>query len=333
MKTTFEASQEQLIGRIQSYLFVEISQLNAFIDEYTSSNQGLIREIAGYIFSSGGKRIRPVLTILCSKLFNYNKDLVHIYLATAVEFIHTATLLHDDVVDGSTVRRGNETANIKWGSKASILVGDYLFSQAFKLMTYARDQSTQSVLSSAAVKIAEGEVSQLVASSSLNISFDKYIEIVSGKTAELFAAACCVAGTIAEQDHKICDNLWKFGLNLGILFQIIDDQLDYFANEEEFDKNLGDDFIEGKVTLPVLLSYSLGSNQNFWDIMFAKNLRTKDDFKQAIEVMESEGINTKIADFIANYYDLANDALLSLPESEAKSILKDILNFTIYRGY
>ena len=272
MSNLLKTDQEALSKKIKSFLFVEISQLNSIIDEFTSSNQKLIREIADYIFLSGGKRIRPVLTLLTAKLFNYNKDMVPIYLAAAVEFIHTATLLHDDVVDDSSLRRGNETANLKWGSKASILVGDYLFSQAFKLMALSKDPATLAILSNAAVRIAEGEVNQLVSSSSLGSAYDENIEIISGKTAELFAAACCVSASIAGQDQKIIDALWNFGLNLGILFQIIDDQLDYFASEDDFGKKLGDDFMEGKVTMPVILSYTYGHYKKFWEAAFNKSV-------------------------------------------------------------
>ena len=328
-----EISQDELTSSIKSLLRAEIKQLNDSIELYTSSNQGLIRELAGYIFSSGGKRIRPILTLLCAKLFNYNQDLNHIYLATAVEFIHTATLLHDDVVDESTMRRGNNTANIIWGSKASILVGDYLFSQAFKLMSLCKHPETLEILSSAAVKIAEGEVNQLVNSNSLNLSFDEYIGIITGKTARLFAASCAVSGSIANQDPKIINALYQFGLNLGILFQITDDQLDYFAAKDELGKNLGDDFIEGKITLPIILSIKRGANQQFWQEIFKKEKRTLADFSQAVEILRSEQINDEISQIINDYYLQAKNALDEIAPAKAKDILLDILNFTLSRRY
>jgi len=328
-----EISQDKLTANIKSLLSAEIKQLESSINLYTSSNQALIKELAGYIFSSGGKRIRPILTLLCAKLFGYKQDQNHIYLATAVEFIHTATLLHDDVVDESTLRRGNNTANIIWGSKASILVGDYLFSKAFKLMSLCKHPDTLEILSSAAVKIAEGEVNQLVNSNSLSLSFDDYINIITGKTARLFAAACSVSASIARQDQQTIDALYSFGLNLGVLFQITDDQLDYFATRDELGKNPGDDFIEGKITLPVILSNKRTHNQKFWQNSFKKDKRSLEDFTQAVEVLVAENINSEIAQIINYYYNQAKDALSIIPSSLAKDTLLDILNFTISRSH
>jgi len=331
--TLTKTNQDQLTGSIRSFLSAEIKQLNEVMENYTSSNQDLIRKLAGYIFESGGKRIRPILTLICAKLFNYNKDKSHIYLATAVEFIHTATLLHDDVVDESTMRRGNDTANMIWGSKASILVGDYLFSQAFKLMSLCKNHETLEILSKAAVSIAEGEVSQLVNSTSLSLSYHDYTKIITGKTAELFAAACSVSGSIAGQDRKIIDELYKFGLNLGILFQITDDHLDYFATTEELGKNTGDDFIEGKITLPIILSYKYGTHQSFWEKVFNAQKRDLEDFRSAVVILNKENINTKITEIISDYYKAAQNSLKCLPESRAKEILSDILDFTVLRRY
>lgn len=328
-----DISQNQLSLAIKSLLSKEITQLNETIEQYTSSNQELIKQLAGYVFSSGGKRIRPILTLLCAKLFEYDRDHSHIYLATAVEFIHTATLLHDDVVDESTLRRGNDTANTIWGSKASILVGDYLFSQAFKLMSRCQNHDTLAILSSAAVKIAEGEVNQLVNSSSLDLSFKQYLEIITGKTARLFAAACSVSASIADQDQKIVDALYNFGLNLGILFQIIDDQLDYFSTAKQLGKNPGDDFLEGKITLPVILSNQHHENKTFWQLMFNKAARNQQDFAQATELLKSQSISKQILEIINSYYSQAKSALHLLPESKAKDTLLDILEFTISRTY
>jgi len=333
MMVLTEISQESLTEAIRGLLYNDIKRLNDTIALYTASNQQLIKQLADHVFSSGGKRIRPVLTLLCAKLFQYDQDQRHIYLATAVEFIHTATLLHDDVVDESTMRRGNDTANIIWGSKASILVGDYLFSQAFKLMSLCNQPSTMEILSSAAVKIAEGEVNQLVNSSSLDLSYAQYIEIITGKTARLFAASCASGASIAGQENSVIDSLYRFGLNLGILFQITDDQLDYFATRELLGKNPGDDFAEGKITLPVILSNKVDVNKKFWQEMFQKDVRNDEDFGQAVALLQREDINQQIAEIVNSYYLQAKDSLDDITNSKAKETLLDILRYTVSRKY
>ena len=244
-----------IITEIHQQLEREITEINSLITSNLTVDEELIGIVGKYLVEAGGKRIRPLLTILSSKMFG-DKNTCSIKLATAVEFIHTATLLHDDVVDESKMRRFKPTANMIWGNKASILVGDFLFSQSFKLMVASKSIQALSALSNASAVIAQGEVAQL---SNLNqrrmLSFAEYEQVVTAKTAELFGAACEVGAIIENQPEKICSLMKEFGINLGKIFQMADDLLDYFGNDAETGKNIGDDFAEGKVTLPLIFLY------------------------------------------------------------------------------
>src|SRR3954471_12950477 len=238
---------------------------NAVILERMQSKVALIPELAGHLIAGGGKRMRPMLTLASAALLGYPGTRHH-KLAAAVEFIHTATLLHDDVVDRSGLRRGRRTANIIWGNSASVLVGDFLFSRAFELMVEDGSLRVLLILSHASAVIAEGEINQLTAQRRIETSEARYLDIIGAKTAALFAAACRIAAIVAERDQAIEEALDAYGRNLGIAFQLVDDAIDYASDEATMGKDTGDDFRDGKVTLPVILAHARGSDveRRFW---------------------------------------------------------------------
>ncbi len=266
----------------------EIQLVNEQIITRMQSKVPLIPQLAGHLITSGGKRIRPMLTIASSKLCGYEQGERHIGLATCVEFIHTATLLHDDVVDESDQRRGKNTANNIWGNQASVLVGDFLFSRAFELMVEDGSLEVLRILSSASATIAEGEVAQLQAASNLQTTIDDYMIIIEGKTAALFAAATEVGAVIAEQSKEKQEALRLYGLNLGLAFQIADDILDWSASEKDLGKNIGDDFREGKITLPVILAYAASNAEEkaFWRRCLEDLDQQEGDQEQARNIIE-----------------------------------------------
>ena len=236
----------------------DMNQVNSVILERMQSEVPLIPELAGHLIAGGGKRMRPMLTLACAKLLHYGGTRHH-KLAAAVEFIHTATLLHDDVVDGSGMRRGKRTANIIWGNPASVLVGDFLFSRSFELMVEDGSLRVLRILSNASAVIAEGEVNQLTAQRRIETTEEKYLDIIGAKTAALFAAACRIAAVVAEREEGIEEALDAYGRNLGIAFQLVDDAIDYVSDGQTMGKDSGDDFRDGKITLPVILAYRRGS--------------------------------------------------------------------------
>ncbi|MGE3396545.1 MAG: polyprenyl synthetase family protein, partial [Sphingomonas sp.] len=243
----------------------DLNKVNTVILERMQSEVALIPELAGHLIAGGGKRMRPMLTLACAAMLDYQGQRHH-RLAAAVEFIHTATLLHDDVVDGSGLRRGRRTANIIWGNPASVLVGDFLFSRSFELMVEDGSLKVLKILSRASSVIAEGEVSQLTAQRMIDTTEDHYLEIISAKTAALFAAACRIAAVVAERDETTEAALDAYGRNLGVAFQLVDDAIDYSSDAATMGKGAGDDLKDGKVTLPVILAYARGSEADraFW---------------------------------------------------------------------
>src|SRR3954464_15174289 len=243
----------------------DLNHVNAVILERMQSDVALIPELAGHLIAGGGKRMRPMLTLACARLLDYPGSRHH-KLAAAVEFIHTATLLHDDVVDGSDLRRGRRTANIIWGNPASVLVGDFLFSRSFELMVEDGSLKVLKILSHASAVIAEGEVNQLSAVRRVDLSEERYLDIIGAKPAALFAAACRIAAVVAERSEAEEAALDAYGRNLGIAFQLVDDAIDYVSDAGTMGKDAGDDFREGKMTLPVILAYARGTaeERKFW---------------------------------------------------------------------
>ena len=264
----------------------DMNLANAVILDRMQSQIPLIPELAGHLIAGGGKRMRPMLTLASARLIGYTGARHH-RLAAAVEFIHTATLLHDDVVDGSDLRRGKRTANIIWGNPASVLVGDFLFSRSFELMVEADSLKALKILSNASAVIAEGEVNQLTAVRRIDLGEDRYLDIIGAKTAALFAAACRVAAVVADRPDEEEAALDAYGRNLGIAFQLVDDAIDYTSDASTMGKDAGDDFREGKMTLPVILAYARGSDVDraFWKDAVEGRRSTDADFAQAIELV------------------------------------------------
>ncbi|HYD37976.1 MAG TPA: polyprenyl synthetase family protein [Allosphingosinicella sp.] len=312
----------------------DLNHVNAVILERMQSPVALIPELAGHLIAGGGKRMRPMLTLACARLLDY-AGARHHKLAAAVEFIHTATLLHDDVVDGSGLRRGRRTANIIWGNPASVLVGDFLFSRSFELMVEDGSLRVLRILSRASAVIAEGEVDQLTAQRRIETGEDHYLDIIGAKTAALFAAACRIAAVVAERGEEVEAALDCYGRNLGIAFQLVDDAIDYASDPETMGKGVGDDFRDGKVTLPVILAYARGSEaeRRFWQQAMAGTRTSDEDLRHAIGLLEESGALADTIDRARTYGQRAIDALGPFPAGKAKSALTEAVEFAIARAY
>jgi octaprenyl-diphosphate synthase len=312
----------------------DLNHVNAVILERMQSEVALIPELAGHLIAGGGKRMRPMLTLACARLLDY-PGARHHKLAAAVEFIHTATLLHDDVVDGSGLRRGKRTANIIWGNPASVLVGDFLFSRAFELMVEDGSLKVLRILSRASAVIAEGEVDQLTAQRRVETSEDHYLHIISAKTAALFAAACRIAAVVAERDEAVEEALDAYGRNLGVAFQLVDDAIDYASDAKTMGKGVGDDFRDGKVTLPVILAYARGSaaDQTFWLEAMEGRRVSDEDLAHATRLLRDSGAIDDTVERARLYGQRAIDALGRFPGGKAKAALTEAVEFAISRAY
>ncbi len=302
----------------------ELGQVNEQIISRMQSHVPLIGELAGHLITAGGKRMRPVLTLASAKLcgddFTNSRA---VGLAACVEFIHTATLLHDDVVDESAQRRGNDTANFIWGNQASVLVGDFLFSRSFELMVEDGSLEILRILSSASSIIAQGEVAQLQAANDLSTTYDDYMKVIEGKTAALFAAACEVGAVVTDQPKDIQENLRLYGLNLGLAFQIADDILDWSAAEEALGKNIGDDFREGKVTLPLILTYAEANEEEklFWQKTIEHMQQDEGDFEKARQLILKHKSLEKSLHIATDLAQKAASNLSLFPSSPLKDAL------------
>jgi octaprenyl-diphosphate synthase len=312
----------------------DMNQVNAVILERMQSKVALIPELAGHLIAGGGKRMRPMLTLACASLLGYPGTRHH-KLAAAVEFIHTATLLHDDVVDGSGLRRGRQTANLIWGNPASVLVGDFLFSRAFELMVEDGSLKVLRILSHASAVIAEGEVEQLTAQRQIETAEDQYLDIISAKTAALFAAACRVSPVVAEASEDAELALEAYGKNLGIAFQLSDDVIDYASDAATMGKGVGDDFRDGKMTLPVILAYSRGSEADraFWSDAIGGNRVSDDDLAHAIRLLRETEALADTIERARQYGRRAIDALAMFPSSKSKAALTEAAEFAVARAY
>ena len=312
----------------------DMNAVNSVILERMQSKVALIPELAGHLIAGGGKRMRPMLTLASAALLDYTGARHH-KLAAAVEFIHTATLLHDDVVDGSGLRRGKRTANILWGNPASVLVGDFLFSRAFELMVEDGSLKVLRILSHASAVIAEGEVDQLTAQRQVETSEEHYLHIINAKTAALFAAACRIAPVVAEASEEAEVALEKYGRYLGIAFQLVDDVLDYSAQQDVMGKGVGDDLRDGKVTLPVILAYARGSDEdrNFWRAAISGERASDDDLSHAIALLGGSGALSDTVERARHYGRRALDALAPFAAGKAKSALAEAVEFAISRAY
>jgi octaprenyl-diphosphate synthase len=297
----------------------------------------LIPQLAAHIVAAGGKRLRPLLTLASARLCGYPGDSVgarHVKLAACVEFIHTATLLHDDVVDASLLRRGLASANAVFGNQASVLVGDFLFARAFQLMVEDGSLVVLSILSRAAATIAEGEVLQLATQNDLSTSEARYLDVVKGKTAALFAAACEVGPVVAGRPECEAAALAEFGMNLGIAFQLVDDALDYAADQAVLGKTIGDDFREGKITLPVLVAYQVGdaADRDFWRRTIEATEQNDADLDRALRLMDRCGAIRATLDRAAVFIAAAKAALVRFPDSALRRALLDVADYTVSRA-
>jgi octaprenyl-diphosphate synthase len=330
----FESPQAPSLDRLAELVAPDMERVNAAIVARTGSDVAMIPEVANHLISSGGKRLRPMLTLAMAKLSGYPGD-GHIELAAAVEFMHTATLLHDDVVDESDMRRGKLAARMLWGNEASVLVGDFLLGQAFRMMVEVGNLHALEILSAAAAVIAEGEVMQLGAAKNTATNEDEYLSVIRAKTAELFAAACEVGPALAGKGKAELAACRSFGMNLGIAFQLIDDALDYGGKSAKLGKNVGDDFREGKITLPVVLSFRRGTQQEreFWNRTLGQGDIREDDLETAIALVARHRAIEDTVGRARHYGAIAADALALVPQSEIKSALIDAVGFCIGRAH
>ena len=281
-KTSGELAKKPSLDLLMKLVTQDLDKVNATILEHMQSPVHLIPQLAGHLIAAGGKRLRPMLTLGTAALCQYSGDR-HIKLAACVEFIHTATLLHDDVVDASELRRGKLTANSVWGNQPSVLVGDFLFSRAFQLMVSDGSLHVLKLLSNASAVIAEGEVHQLLTTNDTTTSESDYLEVIQSKTAELFSAAARIGAVVADRPKIEEEALAAYGTNLGIAFQLVDDALDYSARQAELGKTIGDDFSEGKITLPVILAFRRGNEEEkkFWKRCLEELEQHPDDLDRA----------------------------------------------------
>ena len=322
------------IDRLVELVTPDMLRVNAQILTRTGSEVTMIPEVATHLISSGGKRLRPMLTLAMASLTGYSGD-GHIKLAAAVEFMHTATLLHDDVVDESDMRRGRPAARKLWGNEASVLVGDFLLGQAFKMMVEVGSLRALDILSNAAAIIAEGEVMQLGAAKNTATTEDEYLAVIRAKTAELFAAACEVGPVLTNRpkaEHAACRS---FGMNLGIAFQLVDDVLDYGGKSAKLGKNVGDDFREGKITLPVVLSFRRGSEneREFWTRALERGEIADSDLETALGLMTKHRALEDTIKRAQHYAAIARDALALFPASEMKQALEETVEFCTVRTH
>jgi len=320
------------VDRLVRLAAADMAGVDALITARMQSEVPVIPALAEHLIAAGGKRLRPLLTVAAARLAGSDNDTC-LKLAAAVEFIHTATLLHDDVVDGSQLRRGKVAAHLIWGAAQSVLVGDFLFARAFELMVETNSMKALEILAKASRVIAEGEVLQLTRSHDLNLSQALYLEIIAAKTAELFAAASEAGGVSAGVTESQSDALRAYGMNLGLAFQLADDALDYGGTTEALGKNAGDDFREGKATLPLLLAIARSGPREaeFWERAIGRREQTEADFRRARELIVGTGALEATLDLAANYADKAKAALAGFPANEWRSSLESLADFAVSR--
>jgi octaprenyl-diphosphate synthase len=326
--------KQPTLAPILSLTATAMNSVNAIILDRMQSEIPLIPALAGHLIAGGGKRMRPMLTLAGAELVGY-QGARHHKLAAAVEFIHTATLLHDDVVDGSETRRGKETANIVFGNPATVLVGDFLFARAFELMVEDGSLRVLKILSSASAIIAQGEVDQLTAQRRIETSEERYLHIIGAKTAALFSAASRIAAVVAECSEEKEQALDDYGRNLGIAFQLVDDAIDYDTGTAEMGKDRGDDFREGKMTLPVILAYARGNaeERRFWEEAIA-GFRTEDeDLAHAVTLIRRHDCVAATRERARHFAQRACDALAIFPDGRARQAMVEAARFAVSRGY
>ena len=312
----------------------DLERVNQLIVERMHSPVSLVAELAGHIVSAGGKRLRPMLTLACARLCGYQGHR-HIALAAVVEFIHTATLLHDDVVDDSRLRRGRDTANAIWGNKPPVLVGDFLFARSFQLMVEDGSLKVLEILSHAAAVIAEGEVHQLMTANDTSTSEAAYLEVIEAKTAALFAAASRVGAVLAERPLPEEEAIERFGRHLGIAYQLVDDVLDFTAEQAELGKTLGDDFRDGKITLPILIAFARGDAEEraFWRRTLEDGEQRAGDLDRAVRLLDRHGALTETVARARVHATNAIEALSMFPDGPVRQALVEVASFAVERGF
>jgi len=332
-KNTDNKAHEPIdFASIQNLTESEAQAIDQLILEELSSDVVLINQIGHYIINSGGKRLRPMLLLLTAKALNYKED-NHLLLAAVIEFIHTATLLHDDVVDESDLRRGQDSANAVWGNAASVLVGDYLYSSAFEMMVRTNNMRVMEILSKTTTAIAEGEVLQLLNCNNPATTEEKYLEVISRKTAILFSAATRLGAVISDATPEIEKNLADYGQHLGMAFQLIDDALDYTSSKDELGKNLGDDLAEGKPTLPLIYAIEKGTEAQANIVIEAIKTGSRDSFNAVYEIVKATNAISYTELRAEEEAQKAIDAISTLPDSEYKNALELLARFSVQRNY
>ena len=322
------------INALSGLVAADLEHVNGLIRAKIGSDVAMIPDVANHLISSGGKRLRPMLTLAAARMCGY-EGRGHINLAAGVEFMHTATLLHDDVVDGSDLRRGKAAARVVWGNSASVLVGDFLLGQAFKIMVEVGSLEALAILSDAAAVIAEGEVRQLAAANNMATTEDEYLYVVHAKTASLFAAAAEVGPVLAGRSRGERAAFKSYGANLGLVFQLIDDVLDYSGNSDELGKAVGTDLRDGKITLPLVLSYRRGSDEDrqFWQRVIERREIGDGDFEHAIALLRRHHALDDTIRRARHFGEVARDALAPFPASAHKAALLEVVDFCIERAH
>lgn len=329
-----ERDKRPSLEELHALIEDDLAAVNTEIVKRMDSPVALIPQLAAHIVAAGGKRLRPMLTLASAQMCGYTGKR-HITLAACVEFIHTATLLHDDVVDESELRRGMDSANAIFGNKASVLVGDFLFSRAFELMVADGSLKVLDILSKASSVIAEGEVLQLMTTNDTETGEAQYLEVIQSKTAKLFAAACRIGAVVSDRPKVEEDALETFGTNLGVIFQLIDDVLDYRADQAALGKTVGDDFREGKITLPVILAFRRGDEDEraFWRRTLEELDQKDTDLEHAIALMEKHDALSDSIERARHYGAMARDSLGIFDDSPQKRALIDLIEFCIRRAH
>jgi octaprenyl-diphosphate synthase len=322
------------VERLSALVAADMATTDRLIHARMTSGVALIPDLARHLIDSGGKRLRPMLTLAAAQAGGYGGD-HHVRLAAAVEFIHTATLLHDDVVDESSLRRGKVSANLMWGNKPSVLVGDFLFSRAFQLMVETGNMAVLDILAGASAIIAEGEVMQLKSSNTLDVSEAHYMSVVKAKTAALFSAAAHSGALLTDRGGDFVAGLRAYGENLGIAFQLVDDALDYSGRQALMGKTVGDDFREAKMTLPIILAHARAKDEDkpFWKRVIETDNQTESDLDRAITLIEQTGSIQETMRRARSFADEAKTSLNVLPDSDIKHALSDIADFCVERAY
>lgn len=320
------------VAAIQRLISDDMQAVNELIRTRLRSDVVLVNQISHYIINSGGKRLRPILHLLCARALNYTGQ-HHITLAAVIEFIHTSTLLHDDVVDASDMRRGKKTANNIWGNEASVLVGDFLYSRSFQMMVDVRDMRVMDILANATNVIAEGEVLQLLNCHEPDITEDDYLQVIRSKTAKLFESAAQLGAVISQQSQEYETAVSNYGMHLGTAFQIVDDALDYGTSSEDIGKNIGDDLMEGKPTLPLIYALRLSSPEQQTILREAITNGGKEYINDVIAAIRATPAIDLTRDAAQKEVNLAIEALKPIPDSEYKQALLALAHFSVHRTY